>query len=233
MLRVNGITAAYGGIRALDDVSIQIGENEIIAVLGANGAGKTTLLKCISAAMPLKGGSIEYLGNKIPTKPYDLVKLGLSHVPEGRLIFPDLTVTENLRVGGYLRGNDKGYQDDLDWVYHLFPILHERADQYAGHLSGGEQQMLAIGRGIMSRPKLIMFDEPSLGLAPIVVDTIFNVFDEIRSRGMSILLVEQNAYKALNVADRAYVLNVGRVVRHEKASVLLKDSSLVESYLGS
>ncbi|MDY3051679.1 MAG: ABC transporter ATP-binding protein [Ndongobacter sp.] len=232
MLKVNNITAAYGGIRALDQVSIEVGTGEIVSVLGANGAGKTTLLKCISAAMPVKSGDISFMGKSIPSKPYSLVKEGLIHVPEGRLIFPELTVEENLTVGGYLRTRDTSYQEDLDWVYSLFPILRERRKQYGGHLSGGEQQMLAIGRGIMGKPKLILFDEPSLGLAPLIVNTIFEVFDAIRSRGISVLLVEQNAYKGLEVADRAYVLSVGRVVREEKASVLIQDRSLIESYLG-
>lgn len=232
MLKVNGITAAYGGIRALNNVSIEINEGEIVSVLGANGAGKTTLLKCISAAMPLQSGSIEFLGQPIPPKPYALVQRGLVHVPEGRQIFADLTVRDNLRVGGYLRNRDAEYEKDLEWVYELFPILKERANQYGGHLSGGEQQMLAIGRGIMARPKLILFDEPSLGLAPLIVNTIFEVFDEIRRRGISILLVEQNAYKALGVADRAYVLNVGQVVREDTAQNLIRDRSLIESYLG-
>jgi branched-chain amino acid transport system ATP-binding protein len=233
MLNVDNISAAYGGIKALDHVSLHIERGEIVSVLGSNGAGKTTLLKCICSAMKTLDGSIKFDGQKMPDKPYNTVKLGIVHVPEGRQIFSNLTVYENLQIGAYLL-NDKGeVKRNLDLVYEMFPRLEERKNQYGGHLSGGEQQMLAIGRALMSKPKLIILDEPSLGLAPIIVTQIFEIIKKVRDQGTSILLVEQNAYKALSISDRAYIMNVGKIVNEGKASELIKDKSLVEAYLGS
>lgn len=232
MLKITDLTAGYGGIKALKGVAMEVNEGEIVAVLGANGAGKSTLLKCISSVMKPTGGSIEFLGKPIPKKPYDVVESGLVHVPEGRQIFSKLTVMENLKVGCGLRKDTKGIQEDFDRVFELFPRLKEREKQYGGLLSGGEQQMLAVGRGIMARPKLMMLDEPSLGLAPIIVNQIFEIIKEINEQGTSILLVEQNAKKALKICDRAYVLNVGNVMKTGTRDELLADETLTSAYLG-
>ena len=232
MLKINDLHAAYGGIKALRGVSLHVNEGEIVAVLGSNGAGKSTLLKCISAVIKPVGGSIEFLGKPVAKKSYKVVSEGLVHVPEGRQIFTHLTVYENLMAGAYLRKDTKGIQADLEAVYEMFPRMKERTKQYGGYLSGGEQQMLAIGRGIMARPKLMMLDEPSLGLAPIIVDQIFKIIQEIRSRGTSILLVEQNAFKALSICDRAYILATGELEREGTQQELLNDSTLSAAYLG-
>lgn len=233
MLKIDNISAAYGGIKAIDQVSLHIEQGEIVSVLGSNGAGKTTLLKCICSAMKTLEGSIEFEGQKMPDKPYNTVKLGIVHVPEGRQIFSNLTVYENLQIGAYLLKDKGEVKRNLELVYEMFPRLEERKNQYGGHLSGGEQQMLAIGRALMSKPKLIILDEPSLGLAPIIVTQIFEIIKKVRDQGTSILLVEQNAYKALSISDRAYIMNVGKIVNQGKASVLIQDKSLVEAYLGS
>jgi len=233
MLKIDNISAAYGGIKALNHVSLHIEQGEIVSVLGSNGAGKTTLLKCICSAMKTLEGSIQFEGQKMPDKPYNTVKLGIVHVPEGRQIFSNLTVYENLQIGAYLLKDKGEVKRNLDLVYEMFPRLEERKNQYGGHLSGGEQQMLAIGRALMSKPKLIILDEPSLGLAPIIVTQIFEIIKKVREQGTSILLVEQNAYKALSISDRAYIMNVGKIVNEGKASELIKDKSLVEAYLGS
>lgn len=232
MLLVKNISAAYGGIKALHGVSISVHKNEIVSVLGANGAGKTTLLKCISSMMKLTGGTITFLGSPTPSKPYDVAKAGIAHAPEGRQILAPLTVRENLMVGAYTRTDKAAIKEDLEYVYNLFPRLKEREKQYGGHLSGGEQQMLAISRAIMGRPKLIMLDEPSLGLAPIIVDQIFEIITALKKHGSSILLVEQNAYKALKVSDRAYILSVGNVVKEGYAKDLIEDPALTQAYLG-
>ena len=232
MLKITDLTAGYGGIKALKGITMEVNEGEIVAVLGANGAGKSTLLKCISSVMKPTGGTIEFLGNPIPKRPYDVVESGLVHVPEGRQIFSKLTVMENLKVGCGLRKDTKGIQEDFDRVFELFPRLKEREKQYGGLLSGGEQQMLAVGRGIMARPKLMMLDEPSLGLAPIIVNQIFEIIKEINEQGTSILLVEQNAKKALKICDRADVLNVGNVMKTGTRDELLADETLTSAYLG-
>ncbi|MEA4972697.1 MAG: ABC transporter ATP-binding protein [Candidatus Metalachnospira sp.] len=232
MLQINNLTASYGGIQALKGVSLTVNEGEIVAVLGANGAGKSTLLKCISSVMKPTGGSLEFLGKPIPNKPYDVVSNGLVHVPEGRQIFSKLTVMENLRVGACLRNDTTEIKEDFERVFTLFPILLERQDQYGGLLSGGEQQMLAVARGIMARPKLMMLDEPSLGLAPIIVNQIFDILKEINDNGTSIMLVEQNANKALSICHRAYILSVGNVVKAGTKEELLADESLTSAYLG-
>ncbi|GLI50476.1 ABC transporter ATP-binding protein [Tepidanaerobacter syntrophicus] len=233
MLKVENLSAAYGAIKAVSNVSIEVKPGEIVAILGANGAGKTTLLKCICSAMRKSEGSILFEGKKTPDKPYDVVKLGITLVPEGRLIFTNLTVYENLMAGAYLCKDKNEVKENLEKVYALFPILKERKNQYGGYLSGGEQQMLAIGRALMIRPKLIMLDEPSLGLAPIIVSQIFQIIQSLQSTGTSILLVEQNAYKALAISNRAYIMNVGKIVKEGTPEELLKDSALLEAYLGT
>jgi len=232
LLKVEKLSAAYGGIKAINDVSIEVRKNEIVAVLGANGAGKTTLLKCISSAMKPKSGTISFLGKQIPQKPYEAVKAGIAHAPEGRQILAGLTVFENLMVGAYLRHDTKGIHQDLEYVYSLFPILKERTKQYGAHLSGGEQQMLSISRAIMARPAMIMMDEPSLGLAPMIVKQIFKIIASLKEHGISILLVEQNAYKALSISDKAYIMSVGNVVQQGPAKELLDSEELTEAYLG-
>ncbi len=232
LLKVTDVTAAYGGIHALQGVSLKVDEGEIVAVLGANGAGKSTLLKCISAIMKVTGGTIEFMGEPISSKPYELVEKGLVQVPEGRQIFAKLTVEENLRVGAGLRKDKENVPKDMERVYNIFPRLKERERQYGGLLSGGEQQMLAIARGIMAKPKLMMFDEPSLGLAPVVVSQVFEVIKEINAEGMAIMLIEQNAQKALEIADHAYIMQTGKVVTHGTGEELLKDESMISAYLG-
>lgn len=232
MLNVENLTAGYGGIQALKGINLELNEGEIVAVLGANGAGKSTLLKCISSVMKPTGGSISFLGTPISPKPYDVVESGLVHIPEGRQIFSKLTVMENLKIGCGLRKDSDGIKRDFERVFTLFPRLLEREKQYGGLLSGGEQQMLAVGRGIMAKPKLMMLDEPSLGLAPIIVNQIFEIIKEINSQGTSILLVEQNANKALSICSRAYILSVGKVVKEGSRDELLSDESLTAAYLG-
>ena len=232
LLKIDNLSAAYGGIRAVNDVSLEVEKGEIVSVLGPNGAGKTTLLKCISSVMKPKSGSISFLGRPLPQKPHNTVKAGIAHAPEGRQILSALTVYENLMVGAYLRRDSGGIREDLEYVYSLFPRLKEREKQYGGYLSGGEQQMLAISRAIMARPTMIMLDEPSLGLAPIIVMQIFEIIAKLKERGISILLVEQNAYKALSVSDKAYIMSVGSVVMQGAAQELLKNESLTEAYLG-
>ncbi len=232
LLKVENLTAAYGGIKALHGVSLEVEEGKIVSVLGANGAGKTTLLKCISSVMKPTGGSISFAGTTVAKKPYAVVKSGLVQAPEGRQILSSLTVYENLMVGAYLRKDKKGIGDDLEYVYSLFPRLKEREKQYGGLLSGGEQQMLAISRAIMAHPRMILLDEPSLGLSPLVVSQIFEILKTLKDRGLSILLVEQNAYKALSISDSAYIMSVGTIVRHGEAAELLEDDSLTQAYLG-
>lgn len=232
LLGVQNLSASYGGIKALRNVSLNIDAGEVVAVLGSNGAGKTTLLKCISSIMKKTEGNILFEGKEIPGLTSETVKMGIVHVPEGRQIFTDLTVCDNLMAGAYLLSNNKEVDENLEKVYKLFPILKERANQYGGHLSGGEQQMLAIGRALMISPKLLMLDEPSLGLAPIIVTQIFDTIKRLKEQGTSILLVEQNAHKALSVSDRAYIISVGEVVMEGRSQELLKDKSLSVAYLG-
>lgn len=232
MLKVQNLSAAYGGIKAVNNVSLEINPGEVVSVLGSNGAGKTTLLKCICSAMKPTEGTIYFEGKKMPEKTFETVKLGVVHVPEGRQIFANLTVLDNLMAGAYLSNDKKKIKEDLENVYSLFPRLKEREKQYGGHLSGGEQQMLAIGRALMANPKLIILDEPSLGLAPIIVTQIFEIIKKVQSQGISILLIEQNAYKALSISDRAYVMSVGKVIVEGKAEELLNSGVLSEAYLG-
>ena len=232
ILKVENLTAAYGGIQALREVSLEVNEGEIVAVLGANGAGKSTLIKCISAVMKTTGGSIEFMGKPISSKPYEMVASGLVQVPEARQIFSKLTVMENLRIGCGHRKDTAGIKADFEHVFALFPRLKEREKQYGGLLSGGEQQMLAIGRGIMARPKLMMFDEPSLGLAPVIVSQVFDAIQRINKDGTTIMLIEQNAQKALGICDHAFIMQTGLVVASGTGAELLADESLTSAYLG-
>ena len=232
MLKVDNLSAAYGGIQALRGVSLEVQEGEIVSVLGANGAGKSTLLKCISSVMKTTGGTVEFMGKPVSKKPYEVVEAGLVQVPEARQIFTKLTVHENLRIGSNFRKDQNGIKEDIERVYRIFPRLKEREKQYGGLLSGGEQQMLAIGRGMMARPKLMMFDEPSLGLAPVIVQQVFEVIKELNKEGLSIMLIEQNAQKALSISDHAYIMQTGRVVMHGTGKELLADENMVSAYLG-
>ena len=232
ILKVDNLSAAYGGIQALRGVSLEVQEGEIVSVLGANGAGKSTLLKCISSVMKTTGGTVEFMGKPASKKPYEVVEAGLVQVPEARQIFAKLTVYENLRIGSNFRKDQSGIKEDIERVYSIFPRLKEREKQYGGLLSGGEQQMLAIGRGMMARPKLMMFDEPSLGLAPFIVQQVFEVIKELNKEGLSIMLIEQNAQKALSISDHAYIMQTGRVVMHGTGKELLADENMVSAYLG-
>ncbi|WP_407396859.1 ABC transporter ATP-binding protein [Treponema sp.] len=233
MLKINNLNVSYGGIKALQNVSLEVPEGKIVTLIGANGAGKSTLLKTIAGIVTPDSGSIEFLGNNIVgNKVYKTVGEGIALVPEGRKVFTDLTVAENLKIGAYLRKDKKEIEKDIEWVYSLFPRLKERSWQYAGTLSGGEQQMLAVGRALMSRPKLMMMDEPSLGLAPLVVQDIFTIIKEVNKAGVTILLIEQNANMALKTADLAYVLETGNIVLSGSGRELLENESVKEAYLG-
>lgn len=233
MLKIDNINLYYGVIQALKDISLEVKQGEIVTLIGANGAGKTSTLRAISGLEPLKSGTITFKGsslNKIPAN--KIVSLGLSHVPEGRRVFPSLTVMENLELGAYLRNDKAEIKKDMEMVFAKFPRLKEREKQQAGTLSGGEQQMLAIGRALMNRPEMLILDEPSMGLAPLVVKDIFDTIVEINKSGTTILLVEQNANMALAIADRAYVLETGKIVKSGDAKVLLNDESIKNAYLG-
>lgn len=233
MLKVESIDVFYGNIQALKGVSLEVKKGEIVTLIGANGAGKSTLLKTISGLLKPKQGDILYEGTSIAGKAAQtIVKQGISHVPEGRRIFANMTVEENLELGAFLRKDKQEIQQDFEKVYHLFPRLYERRKQLAGTLSGGEQQMLAIGRSLMARPRLLLLDEPSMGLAPLLVKTIFRIIEEINSFGTTILLVEQNAHMALSVADRAYVIESGRVVLSGTAQELNASEQVKKAYLG-
>jgi branched-chain amino acid transport system ATP-binding protein len=232
MLSVKNLSASYGHIEALRDVSIEAEKGQIVSIIGSNGAGKTTLLRCISGLIKPTSGTIEFLGEPIPNKPHKVVKKGIIHVPEGRRTFSGLTVKDNLLIGGYLF-KGKELEESLQRNYKLFPILNERKSQFAGTLSGGEQQMLAIARGLMSKPKLMLLDEPSLGLAPIIVNQIFDLIKQIRDTGITILLVEQNARKALSICDKAYVLENGRITLKGTGCELLNSDKVKKAYLGS
>jgi branched-chain amino acid transport system ATP-binding protein len=232
LLKVENLTAYYENIRVLENISIEINKGELVAIIGPNGAGKTTLLKCISGLLKPKTGKIFFENTEIThLSPWERVKLGIITVPEGRRLFPYLTVLENLYVGAYMRKN-KDVSNDINEIFKLFPILKERSKQLAGTLSGGEGQMLAIGRGLISKPKLLLMDEPSMGLMPRLVDEIFDVIDKLRKSGLSILLVEQNAIKALSIANRAYMLETGRIVLYGNAKELLNNPLIKKLYLG-
>lgn len=234
MLKITNLHVFYGGIHALQGIDLEVAEGKIVTLIGANGAGKSTTLRSISGLVQPKAGVIHYKGQdvgQLGTKA--LVENGLVLVPEGRRIFPNLTVTENLMLGAYHRKDADGVQKDLHWVFELFPRLKERSMQKAGTMSGGEQQMLAIGRALMSKPQLLMMDEPSLGLAPILVQELFEIIKEIHRQGCTILLIEQNAFAALRVADDAYVLETGRVVMSGRGAELLANPEVRKAYLGA
>jgi branched-chain amino acid transport system ATP-binding protein len=233
MLEISNIDVFYGRVQALRAVTLKVDAGEIVALIGSNGAGKTTTLRTISGLMHPTGGKIVFDGHELQqTKAHQIVKFGICQSPEGRRLFPRMTVFDNLMMGTYARKDLSGVQDDIANVYSLFPRLKERTKQLAGTLSGGEQQMLAIGRALMARPKLLMLDEPSLGLAPILVETIFRVCTDINSRGLPILLVEQNASKALEIAHRAYVLETGSIVQTGTGKELLSSPDVQRAYLG-
>lgn len=232
LLEVKGLKVAYGGIQAVKGISFQVNEGELVSLIGANGAGKTTTLKAITGLLSVAEGDIQYLGSSIKGKgSWDTVKQGLVMVPEGRGTFTRMTITENLQMGAFVR-NDKEIEADIEKVFTTFPRLKERAKQLAGTMSGGEQQMLAMGRALMARPKLLLLDEPSMGLSPIMVDKIFEVVGEIARQGVTILLVEQNASRALQLADRGYVMESGEVTMTGPAKDLLADPKVRAAYLG-
>ncbi len=233
MLQVDAITVRYGKTPALRGVSLEVREGELVTLIGANGAGKTTTLRAISGLLPLAGGGITFKGKPIGgTSPRDILALGIAHCPEGRHVFPQLSVRENLMMGAYLRRDRAGVAQDLARVFDKFPRLEERIDQAAGTLSGGEQQMLAIARALMSRPSLVLFDEPSLGLAPNFVDRTFEIIAEIRNEGATVLMVEQNALAALEMCDRSYLLETGQVVQHGTGVAMLANPHIRAAYLG-
>lgn len=231
MLKVTDLSVSYGHVEALRGVSIQVEQGQIVSIIGANGAGKSTLLRTISGLVKPLNGRVEFLGEPLPKKPNKIVAKGIVHVPEGRKTFSGLTIRDNLLVGGYLF-KGKELEKDLQDQYKLFPILEERKNQYAGTLSGGEQQMLAMGRALMSKPKLLMLDEPSMGLAPILVEQIFEIILKLNQTGTTILLVEQNAQMALSIANRAYVLETGHIVKEGSADTLMHDDAVRKAYLG-
>ena len=232
LLKVSGLKVAYGGIQAVKGVSFEVKQGELVSLIGANGAGKTTTLKAITGTQPVAAGVIEFMGRNIKGQgAWDLVKQGLVMVPEGRGVFTRMTIVENLQMGAYVR-DDAEVQADIDKVFAIFPRLKERALQLAGTMSGGEQQMLAMGRALMARPKVLLMDEPSMGLSPIMVDKIFEVIADIHGRGTTVLLVEQNASRALQLANRGYVMESGEVTMSGDAKVLLNDPKVRAAYLG-
>ena len=233
MLEIKDLNVYYGVIQALQGISFEVNEGEVIALIGANGAGKTTTLHTLTGLISAKSGSIVLDGKDITKTPaHKIVKMGIAHVPEGRRIFQNLTVLDNIRLGAFTRKDKDGIAADVEKVYKLFPRLEERKTQIAGTLSGGEQQMLAMGRALMSKPRIVVMDEPSMGLSPILVSEIFDIIENIREQGTTVLLVEQNAKKALSIADRAYVLETGKIVLSGKASDLINDESVKKAYLG-
>ena len=233
MLKVENLSVSYGVIGAVKGVSFEVGQGEIVALIGANGAGKTTILQTITGLIQPRGGSIRFDGaDLLKTPAHKIVSLGMAHVPEGRRIFQELTVLENLRLGAFTRKDKKEIADSLEMVYSRFPRLRERRTQIAGTLSGGEQQMLAMGRALMSCPKIILMDEPSMGLSPLLVSEVFDIIREINAAGTTVLVVEQNARKVLSIADRAYVLETGKIVLEGNAKDLLSDDSVKKAYLG-
>mgnify|MGYP002565193514 FL=1 len=233
MLKVENLEVAYGMIKAIKGVSFEVNEGEVIALIGANGAGKTTILHTVTGLLSPQAGSIVFEGvelTKIPA--HKIVGMGMAHVPEGRRVFQELTVLENLKLGAFILNDKKRIESNLEYVYTHFPRLKERRGQVAGTLSGGEQQMLAMGRALMSNPKIILMDEPSMGLSPILVSEIFNIIKEVSADGTTVLLVEQNAKKALSIANRAYVLETGKVVLEGDAKELMNDEQVKKAYLG-
>ena len=233
LLKVTGLKVAYGGIKAVKGVDFEVNEGELVTLIGSNGAGKTTTMKAITGTLPLVEGEIEYLGKSIRGKgAWDLVKDGLAMVPEGRGVFARMTILENIQMGAYIRNDKAEIAKDIEMVFGIFPRLKERKDQLAGTLSGGEQQMLAMGRALMSRPRVLLLDEPSMGLSPIMVDKIFEVVRDVSARGVTVLLVEQNASRALGIADRGYVMESGVVTMNGNAKDLLTDPRVRAAYLG-
>ncbi|MDZ4819037.1 MAG: ABC transporter ATP-binding protein [Planctomycetota bacterium] len=233
LLQIENLRAGYGSIEALKGISLEVREGEIVSLVGANGAGKTSMLMCISGAIRARSGRIVFAGQELNCLPaFEIVQRGICHSPEGRQIFPNLTVLENLRMGAYTRNDKAGIQQDLDRCYQLFPILKDRSRQVGGTLSGGEQQMLAVARALMGKPKLLLLDEPSLGLAPLIVAKIFEVIQQLNATGISILLVEQNARMALKIAKRGYVMETGQITMSGAAADLLNDQRIREAYLG-
>jgi len=233
LLKVTGLKVAYGGIQAVKGVDFEVKEGELVTLIGSNGAGKTTTMKAITGTLAAAEGDIEYLGKSIKGKgSWDLVREGLAMVPEGRGVFTRMTITENLQMGAYIREDKPEIANDIEMVFGIFPRLKERKDQLAGTMSGGEQQMLAMGRALMSRPKVLLLDEPSMGLSPIMVDKIFEVVRDVSARGVTILLVEQNASRALGIADRGYVMESGIVTMNGPAKELLNDPRVRAAYLG-
>ena len=233
LLKVTGLKVAYGGIQAVKGVDFEVREGELVSLIGSNGAGKTTTMKAITGSLPINDGDIEYLGKSIRGQgPWDLVRQGLAMVPEGRGVFARMSITENLQMGAYIRDDKAGILQDIDKVFSIFPRLKERRDQLAGTMSGGEQQMLAMGRALMSRPKVLLLDEPSMGLSPIMVDKIFEVVRDVSAQGVTVLLVEQNASRALSIADRGYVMESGIVTMTGDAKTMLKDPMVRAAYLG-
>ncbi len=233
MLKIENLHVAYGGIQALRGISLEVPDGKIVTLIGANGAGKSTTLRTITGLVRAQSGSIQWNGEELLGRSIDrIISSGIAMSPEGRRVFPDMTVLENLEIGAYLRKDRGEIEKDIKWVYELFPRLEERSWQLAGTLSGGEQQMLAVGRALMSRPKLMMLDEPSLGLAPLVVQDIFSIIGEINRQSVTILLIEQNANMALKIADLAYVLETGNITLSGTGAELLADEKVKEAYLG-
>lgn len=233
MLRIDEMKVSYGGIEAVKGITMDVRDGQIVTLIGANGAGKSTTLRAIAGLVTVQHGRIHLLGEDITECPSDrIVSKGITLVPEGRRVFPDMTVLENLKIGAYLRNDKAEIEKDIDWIYMLFPRLKERSWQTAGTLSGGEQQMLAVGRALMGNPKMILMDEPSMGLSPLLVKEIFSIIQEVNRQGITILLVEQNARMALSISDRAYVLETGSISLEGEAKELLKDDRVRKAYLG-
>ena len=233
LLKISGLQVAYGGIQAVKGVDLEVREGELVTLIGSNGAGKTTTMKAITGVLPIQGGDIEYMGKSIKgVGAWELVKQGLAMVPEGRGVFARMSITENLKMGAYVRNDTAEVVRDIEKMFVLFPRLRERKDQLAGTMSGGEQQMLAMGRALMSRPKVLLLDEPSMGLSPIMVDKIFEVVRDVSAQGVTVLLVEQNASRALGIAHRGYVMESGMITMNGEAKSLLNDPRVRAAYLG-
>jgi branched-chain amino acid transport system ATP-binding protein len=233
LLKITGLKVSYGGIKAVKGVDLEVREGELISLIGSNGAGKTTTMKAVTGSLPFESGDIEYLGKSIKGRgAWDMVKQGLAMVPEGRGVFTRMTITENLQMGAYIRTDKAEIAADIERMFGIFPRLRERKDQLAGTMSGGEQQMLAMARALMSRPKVLLLDEPSMGLSPIMVDKIFEVVRDVSKQGVTVLLVEQNAQRALQIADRGYVMDSGEITMTGPGKELLVDPKVREAYLG-
>ena len=233
VLKIKGLKVSYGGIKAVKGVDFEVRDGELVSLIGSNGAGKTTTMKAITGILAMSEGDIEYLGKSIKGQgPWDLVKQGLVMVPEGRGVFTRMTITENLLMGAYIRTDKAGIASDVEKIFNIFPRLRERKDQLAGTMSGGEQQMLAMGRGLMSRPKVLLMDEPSMGLSPIMVDKVFEVVRDVYAQGVTVLLVEQNASRALAIANRGYVMESGEITMTGNGKDMLNDPKVRAAYLG-